>query len=125
MLNPSLSSILPRVSEFGSTEPGREEKVCLYIRIWTASESKARIFITPNPSRLDHVREMARAYRADGVVHYALQFCAPYQIEATGVERALKESGVPVLRIETDYGGEDAGQLRTRVQAFIEQIQAR
>ncbi|HOX00044.1 MAG TPA: double-cubane-cluster-containing anaerobic reductase, partial [Deltaproteobacteria bacterium] len=59
---------------------------------------------TPNPERLDHIIEMARAYRADGVVHYSLQFCTPYQVESYKVGRALEKEGVPLLKIETDYG---------------------
>ncbi|HPC84053.1 MAG TPA: double-cubane-cluster-containing anaerobic reductase [Thermoanaerobaculaceae bacterium] len=77
---------------------------------------------TPNPERLDHVRVMRHDLRADGIIHYALQFCTPYQMEAIGVERQLEAEAVPVLRIETDYGAEDAGQLRTRIEAFIERL---
>jgi benzoyl-CoA reductase/2-hydroxyglutaryl-CoA dehydratase subunit BcrC/BadD/HgdB len=77
---------------------------------------------TPNPDRLSHIREMAEAYRADGVIHYGLQFCQPYLMESIPVEKALKESGLPALRLETDYSTEDAGQLRTRVEAFVEQL---
>jgi benzoyl-CoA reductase/2-hydroxyglutaryl-CoA dehydratase subunit BcrC/BadD/HgdB len=78
---------------------------------------------TPNPSRLDHIREMAKAYKADGVVHYGLQFCGPYQIEAGPVERALEADSIPTLRIDTDYTQEDVEQIRTRVEAFVERIQ--
>ncbi len=77
---------------------------------------------TPNPSRREHVAEMARKYGAGGVIHYALQFCSPYQIESGLVERDLEAAGVPVLRIDTDYSQEDVEQLRTRVEAFIERI---
>ncbi|WDP91235.1 MAG: 2-hydroxyacyl-CoA dehydratase [Desulfobacter sp.] len=77
---------------------------------------------TPNTDRLDHIVEMAEAYGADGVIHYGLQFCQPYLMESIPVEKALEEKGMPCLRIDTDYGMEDAGQLKTRVQAFIEQI---
>jgi benzoyl-CoA reductase/2-hydroxyglutaryl-CoA dehydratase subunit BcrC/BadD/HgdB len=77
---------------------------------------------TPNPTRLDHIREMAAACRADGVIHYGLQFCQPYLMESIPVEKALKAAGIPTLCLETDYGLEDAGQLRTRVEAFLEQL---
>ena len=77
---------------------------------------------TPNPDRLDHIKEMAAEYKADGVIHYGLQFCQPYLMESIPVEKALEEKQVPCLRIETDYGMEDAGQLKTRVEAFIEQL---
>jgi benzoyl-CoA reductase/2-hydroxyglutaryl-CoA dehydratase subunit BcrC/BadD/HgdB len=77
---------------------------------------------TPNLSRLDHIREMARNYKADGVIHYGLQFCHPYQIEARLVETALEEDGTPTLRIDTDYSQEDLEQIRTRVEAFVERL---
>ena len=77
---------------------------------------------TPNDDRLEHIMEMAAAYKADGVIHYGLQFCQPYIMEAIPVEKALEEKDIPCLRIETDYGMEDVEQIKTRVQAFIEQV---
>ena len=80
---------------------------------------------TPNPSRLDHVKEMYKKYHAQGVIHYSLQFCSPYTVESGPVEADLERSGIPVLRLETDYSQEDAGQIKTRVEAFRERIEAR
>lgn len=77
---------------------------------------------TPNPTRAEHALQIARDAKADGVIHYGLQFCAPYQMEAPLLERHVEAGGLPVLRIDTDYSQEDAGQLRTRVEAFVEQI---
>ena len=77
---------------------------------------------TPNPERLAHIEEMVATYKADGVIHYGLQFCQPYLMESIPVEKALEEKNIPCLRIETDYSMEDVGQLKTRVEAFIEQI---
>lgn len=77
---------------------------------------------TPNQDRLDHIMEMAEAYKADGVIHYGLQFCQPYMMESIGVEKALQSKGIPAMRIDTDYSMEDVGQLKTRVEAFIEMI---
>lgn len=77
---------------------------------------------TPNPDRLSHIEQMATEYKADGVIHYGLQFCQPYIMESIPVERALEAKGIACLRIETDYGTEDMGQLKTRIEAFIEQL---
>ena len=77
---------------------------------------------TPNPDRLEHIVEMYEAYKADGVIHYGLQFCQPYLMESMPVETALEEKNIPTLRIDTDYSMEDVGQLKTRVEAFIELI---
>ena len=77
---------------------------------------------TPNPDRLNHIQEMVATYKADGVIHYGLQFCQPYLMEAIPVEKALEENNIPCLRIETDYSMEDVGQIKTRVEAFVEQL---
>jgi len=77
---------------------------------------------TPNPSRLDHIKAMAKELDADGVIHYGLQFCQPYIIESHTIEKSLQKDGFPTLRIETDYGQEDVGQLKTRVEAFVEML---
>lgn len=77
---------------------------------------------TPNPDRLDHIEEMVKAYKADGVIQYGLQFCQPYLMEAMPVAEALKKKGISVLQIETDYSMEDVGQLKTRIEAFIEML---
>jgi len=79
---------------------------------------------TPNNSRLDHIKQMVKDYRADGVVHYGLQFCTPYQMEGKVFEQKLEDAGIPTLVLETDYSQEDAGQIQTRVDAFIERIKA-
>jgi len=77
---------------------------------------------TPNPGRLEHIKEMVKTYKADGVLHYGLQFCQPYQMESKVIERELEKAGIPVLLIETDYSQQDAGQIKTRVDAFIERM---
>lgn len=75
---------------------------------------------TPNPERLEHIVDMARELKANGVIHYALQFCHPYTVEAYKVEKALEKANIPLLKIETDYSMEDVEQLKTRVEAFVE-----
>ena len=77
---------------------------------------------TPNPDRLNHIEEMVKTYKADGIIHYGLQFCQPYLMESMSVEKSLEAKNIPMLRLETDYSMEDAEQLRTRVEAFMEVI---
>lgn len=78
---------------------------------------------TPNPGRIDDVIRLAKEYNADGILHYALQFCGPYTIEAYSVEKAAQDAGIPVLRVDTDYSMEDVGQLQTRIEAFLEMLE--
>lgn len=77
---------------------------------------------TPNPDRTGHVLEDIDEFKADGVIHYSLQFCTPYLVESKMVEDAAKEKGVPVLKLDTDYSAGDMGQIKTRVDAFIEML---
>lgn len=77
---------------------------------------------TPNNRRIDDIIRLAKEYKVDGVIDVNLKFCSVYDIEGYTVERALKEANIPVMGIETDYTDNDAGQLRTRIGAFIEMI---
>ncbi len=77
---------------------------------------------TPNSERLQDIVRLAKEYEVDGVVHYNLQFCQTYANEAIKVEDTLEREGIPLLRVETDYGNGDTGQLMTRAQAFLEMI---
>jgi len=77
---------------------------------------------TPNKGREEDVVRLAKEYGADGVVYCNLQFCHTYNIEYRQVEKALKEAGIPVIFIETDYSNDDTGQLQTRIEAFLEML---
>ena len=77
---------------------------------------------TPNPGRVEDILRLAKEYKVDGVIDVNLKFCSIYDVEGFTVERALKEAGIPVLGIETDYTDSDAEQLKTRIEAFVEMI---
>ena len=77
---------------------------------------------TPNTARIDDILCLAKEYKVDGIIDVNLKFCNLYDTEGYLVERAMKEAGIPVLGIETDYTDSDAQQLRTRVSAFIEML---
>lgn len=77
---------------------------------------------TPNEGRIVDILRLAREYKVDGIIDVNLKFCSLYDTEGYFVERAMKEAGIPVLGIETDYTDSDAQQLRTRVSAFIEML---
>jgi benzoyl-CoA reductase/2-hydroxyglutaryl-CoA dehydratase subunit BcrC/BadD/HgdB len=104
------------VDESADTLEGMlEALVDRYVRIDCAC-------FTPNQERLHNVVAMAKELEVKGVIHFALNFCQPYAIEAFKVGRALEEAGIPMLNIETDYSMEDVEQLKTRVEAFLEMV---
>ncbi len=43
-------------------------------------------------------------------------------MESHSIEKHLESLDIPVLRLETDYSQEDSGQIKTRVDAFVERL---
>ena len=74
--------------------------------------------------RRDFVRKLVDEYHADGVMYEQLKFC-----EYWGYERALAsyimstDYGVPTAAVDRQYTASASGQLRTRVQAFVESLE--
>ncbi|MFX1293817.1 MAG: double-cubane-cluster-containing anaerobic reductase [Promethearchaeota archaeon] len=77
---------------------------------------------TPNDKRINDIKQIIKDYKVDGVIIYTLSFCQPYEIEAMNIQNLLKEENIPVISITTDYSSEDVGQLKTRIEAFLEMI---
>jgi benzoyl-CoA reductase/2-hydroxyglutaryl-CoA dehydratase subunit BcrC/BadD/HgdB len=72
--------------------------------------------------RLNIIVDIVKEYKVDGVVLEIIKFCDLWGVDSMPLVTALREQGIPVLKLEREYrlGGE--GQLRTRVQAFIESM---
>jgi len=77
---------------------------------------------TPGYCSIVQITQLAKEFKVAGVIYNVLQFCHGFNIEYHKVEKFLNEAGIPVLKIQTDYGKEDVGQLKTRVEAFLERI---
>lgn len=77
---------------------------------------------TPNRARIDDILRYAADYKADGVIDCTLQFCGLYSTESYLLRESLQKEGIHFLHLETDYSEQDSGQLRTRIEAFIEMI---
>ncbi len=72
--------------------------------------------------RYDRVVNSAREFGADGVVLEAMKFCDTWGIDAPLFINRLRSDGIEVLRLEREYTKSGIGQLRTRVQAFMEML---
>jgi predicted CoA-substrate-specific enzyme activase len=70
---------------------------------------------------------MAADAKADGIVYHTIKFCDNYAYEYADM-LGDRESGsgrfpeLPVLKAETDYTASGAGQLKTRIEAFVEMM---
>ena len=80
--------------------------------------------MTNNNGRLDLIRRLAEEYEVDGVVDLTYQACHTYAIESSTVKKYVQnELNLPFMQIETDYSDSDTGQIKTRVEAFLETLQ--
>ena len=68
------------------------------------------------------MKAAAREYKADGIVVETMKFCDTWGVDAQIFVDGLREDGFEVLRLEREYTRGGIGQLRTRVQAFIEML---
>lgn len=94
----------------------------LYARLMERYSKIDCACFTPNTGRIDKIIDMYKERKADGVIYYTLSFCHTYNVESHLVTEAMAKEGIPCLVIESDYSPEDAGQIKTRVEAFLESI---
>ena len=72
--------------------------------------------------RLDHLGESVKEYRLDGLICERLKFCDLWGGESFILRKDSKKSGFPTLYLERELHGGGEGQIKTRVQAFLERI---
>ena len=93
-----------------------------YVRIAEKYIEVPCAVVSPNYRRMDQVRETIKEWHADGYVSITLHSCNPFAIETENIRRVCEEMDIPLLHIETDFYPGDAGQIRTRIEAFLEMI---
>lgn len=78
--------------------------------------------MSPNTNRIKFITDMIDDYQVDGVLEIILQACHTFSIESYNVKKSILAKGIPYLKVETDYSKADAGQINTRLEAFLETI---
>ncbi|MEJ2739785.1 MAG: 2-hydroxyacyl-CoA dehydratase family protein [Dehalococcoidia bacterium] len=72
--------------------------------------------------RLDFALDLVKDYNAAGVIWYELLDCETYDSESYFFSLKMEEQKIPMLILEADYGTGDIGQLKIRIEAFVEQV---
>jgi bzd-type benzoyl-CoA reductase N subunit len=81
--------------------------------------------MVPSNERFDRIIELTRAFKVDGVISQTVRYCVPYAHDLPLLTDKLKNEGIPVLALDVEYGTAGSGQIQTRVQAFLEMLEAR
>jgi benzoyl-CoA reductase/2-hydroxyglutaryl-CoA dehydratase subunit BcrC/BadD/HgdB len=80
------------------------------------------VFI-PSRERLEFVVDLAKDFKADGVIWYQTMYRDAFDYEAIYFPDILKEkAGLSMIKLETDYDPTETGAFRTRIEAFFEII---
>lgn len=75
---------------------------------------------SPLTKRIDFAGNLAKEYDVDAVIYYSLKFCPSFSQTKGLFMRRFHELGLPALELDTDYSQGDTGQIKTRLEAFIE-----
>jgi len=97
-------------------------------------EALARYYISGRPpgariwpagKRFEHIFNMAEQYKVDGVISEILRNDAEYGHDKLFLDKEMGQRGIPILELDVEYGESGSGQMRTRVEAFLEMMQNR
>ncbi len=117
---------------FGST-PGREvielkddedalTQICLHYM--EVSECARYIADEKVLQRRETADRLAKEFKAEGIIYEQMKYCDYWGFERALVSHVMHdEYGWPVLSIDRLYNNGNSGQLRTRVQAFVESLE--
>lgn len=77
----------------------------------------------PAEARLDHLLGLVNDFAAEGVICFNLKYCNPVSFEAPLFKQELEARGIPTTVLEVGHDLSGQGQLRTRIQAFVERLE--
>ncbi|MCC6194052.1 MAG: 2-hydroxyacyl-CoA dehydratase [Burkholderiales bacterium] len=75
---------------------------------------------SPLTRRIDFAAMLAEEYKVDAVIYYTLKFCPSFAQTKGLFLRRFHQMGLPALDLDTDYSQGDTGQIKTRLEAFVE-----
>lgn len=72
--------------------------------------------------RIKVIADAIRDYRVEGIIGQEYVACDPWGASYALLGPHLKAAGMPFLRLDREYVSTESGQLRTRIQAFLETV---
>ncbi|MDD5476493.1 MAG: 2-hydroxyacyl-CoA dehydratase family protein [Syntrophales bacterium] len=73
-------------------------------------------------ARAERLLEIVREHRADGVIFFLLKFCDPHAFDYPWLKEFLEKHNVPNTLIEVEHQLPPEGQLKTRLETFIQTL---
>ena len=73
-------------------------------------------------ARLKFVSDLAKEFKVDGIIIQRMKMCDNWGCDSALIRRQARKEGMACLILEREYLLSGVGQMRTRVQAFLETI---
>ncbi|MCB7129314.1 MAG: acyl-CoA dehydratase activase [Candidatus Brocadiales bacterium] len=73
--------------------------------------------------RISNVLTKIQEMSIHGAIYHSLKFCDHSLYDYPLIKKEFDKHNVPVLHLTCDYGRQNEGQLKTRIEAFLEQLQ--
>ena len=135
--NPDLIDIIERQGAlvvtdslcFGSrllwkdVEEGTDDPLLALAQYYLADRPACARMFTEYDRRAEYIRQMLAEFKVDGAIFERLAFCELYGFEQYSLTNDFEEWNVPLLSMDREYTLSATGQLRTRVQAFLEKME--
>jgi benzoyl-CoA reductase/2-hydroxyglutaryl-CoA dehydratase subunit BcrC/BadD/HgdB len=75
-----------------------------------------------NQDRIDKLQTLVKDYKISGVIYHVIRGCHLYAMEYMRLKRLFDKENIPIYYLDTEYSREDSGQMKTRIEAFIEML---
>ncbi|UCG82255.1 MAG: 2-hydroxyacyl-CoA dehydratase [Dehalococcoidia bacterium] len=72
--------------------------------------------------QVEMLKNTVRDFNAHAIIFQRIKFCDPWAGDGHSLYWRMKQEGIPFLSLEREYKVPAAGQVGTRVQAFLEQM---
>ena len=89
----------------------------------TYRENRAGSFEGNIADRFGDIGRYADYFNADGAILYVYKYCDPFGFEVPARKAYCEAIDLPLLWVEDLYSSGTMGQLKTRIQAFLEMIE--
>jgi bzd-type benzoyl-CoA reductase N subunit len=73
-------------------------------------------------NRFGYLLKYVKDFHVDGAILSIMMYCDTHELDVPDVKEILQKSGVKVLHLDNDYSMSNIGQLRVRIEAFLELI---
>lgn len=88
----------------------------------TYRDNTAGTFAGDAEDRFGDIGARAREFDVNGAILYLYKYCDPFGFEVPARKAYYESLNIPLLCIEDTYSAGTIGQLKTRIQAFLEMI---